>query len=359
MNVSPRVSLRPPAMFTVPGPRGLRRPAKPAASGPRLRLAPLLLPGLLRPAKPAARELLRLARPAALGPRPRPATLILPGLLVLALLLPAAVWASEPRAPTREELARYAWLPADVKVRPLEAAIPPPEGYTRVPLEQGSFGAWLRGLPLRPEGAPVRDFRGGRILAGDDARQAAVVELDVGTANLQQCADSVMRLHAEWLWSSKQRERIAYRFTSGDLASWSRYAAGERARVSGSKVTWVRSAEANDSRAAFRGYLELVFTYAGTLTLESLKGRPSRESVRPGDFFVLGGSPGHVVLVLDVAAAGDGRRVALLGQGFMPAQDFHVLSPGGDDAPWFELSGDTVATPFWRPFPWSSLRRFP
>ncbi len=291
----------------------------------------------------------------------RAASLVSTVPLVLALLLPGTVTASgpEPRAPTREELARYSWLSAEAKVRPLEAAIPPPEGYKRVAVEQGSFGAWLRGLPLRPEGTPVRDFQGGRILAGDDSRQAAVAELDVGTANLQQCADSVMRLHAEWLWSSQQRERIAYRFTSGDLASWPRYAAGDRARVSGSKVAWVRSAQADASRAAFRAYLDLVFTYAGTLTLESLKGRPSRESVRPGDFFVLGGSPGHVVLVLDVAADGKGRRVALLGQGFMPAQDFHVLSPGGDDAPWFPLDGDAVKTPFWKPFPWSSLRRFP
>ena len=291
----------------------------------------------------------------------RPVWLTVPGLLVLALLLPGTVTASgpAPRAPTREELARYPWLSADAKVRPLDSAIAPPEGYTRVTVAPGTFGAWLRGLPLRPEGTPVRDFRGGRILAGDDVRQAAVAELDVGTANLQQCADSVMRLHAEWLWSSQQRERITYRFTSGDEASWPRYAAGDRARVSGSKVTWVRSAEADASRATFRAYLEQVFTYAGTLTLASLKGRPSREDLRPGDFFVLGGSPGHVVLVLDVATDGKGRRVALLGQGFMPAQDFHVLSAGGDDAPWFPLEGDAVTTPFWKPFPWSSLRRFP
>ncbi|MFP2924999.1 DUF4846 domain-containing protein [Pyxidicoccus sp. 3LG] len=264
-----------------------------------------------------------------------------------------------PRAPTREELSRYAWLSADAKVRPLGSVIAPPEGYTRVAVEQGSFGAWLRGLPLRPEGTPVLHFKGGEVLPGDDARLAAVAELDVGTANLQQCADSVIRLHAEWLWSSKQRERIAYRFTSGHLASWPKYAAGDRARVSGSKVTWVRSAGADSSRAAFRAYLDLVFNYAGTLSLEPLKGRPSREDVRPGDFFVLGGSPGHAVLVLDVAANAEGKRVALLGQGFMPAQDFHVLSPGGGDGPWFALDGDAVATPFWKPFPWSSLRRLP
>jgi hypothetical protein len=194
------------------------------------------------------------------------------------------------------------------------------------------------------------------VLAADDPRLAAVAELDVGTANLQQCADSIIRLHAEWLWAQGQKDRIAYRFTSGDLASWPRYAAGERAKISGSKVKWVQSSAADSSRASFRAYLDLVFTYAGTLSLQTEKQRPLRESVRPGDFFVLGGSPGHAVLVLDVAANAAGERVALLGQGFIPAQDFQLLSPG-QDGPWFSLQGDEVATPFWKPFPWSSLRR--
>ncbi len=283
------------------------------------------------------------------------------------LLLSTSSWAqpsstegtasdATPRPPTREELARYPWLSKEARVRSLEATFAPPPGYTRVAVEPGSFGAWLRGLPLRPSGTPVRDFRGGQVLAADDLRLAAVAELDVGTANLQQCADSIIRLHAEWLWVQGQKDRIAYRFTSGDLASWPRYAAGERAKISGSKVKWVRSSAADSSRSSFRAYLELVFTYAGTLSLQAEKQRPSRESVRPGDFFVLGGSPGHAVLVLDVAEDAAGQRVALLGQGFIPAQDFQVLSPG-QDGPWFSLQADEVATPFWKPFPWSSLRR--
>jgi Domain of unknown function (4846) len=277
--------------------------------------------------------------------------------LLLGCLLLSSAATAQPRAPTPAELARYAWLSKDARIRPLETALPPPKGFTRVPMEPGSFGAWLRGLPLRPAGTPVRDFQGGQVLAGNDARLAAVAELDVGSANLQQCADSIIRLHAEWLWAQGQKERIAYRFTSGDLASWSRYAAGERAQISGSKVKWVRSGTADSSRASFRSYLELVFTYAGTLSLQSEKQRPSREDVRPGDFFVLGGSPGHAVLVLDVAVDASGQRLALLGQGFIPAQDFQVLSPGAG-GPWFSLAGDTVATPFWKPFPWSALRRF-
>ncbi len=277
------------------------------------------------------------------------------GCLVLALAASASE--ASPRAPTREERARYPWLAGDVAVRPLEEAFAPPVGYTRLPVEPGSFEAWLRGLPLRPEGSPVRDYLGGEVLAGDDARLAAVAELDVGRADLQQCADSIIRLHAEWLWASGGKERIAYRFTSGHLAEWPKYAAGDRARISGRKVSWERSAAADASRPTFRSYLSLVFTYAGTLSLQAEKQRPTRETVRPGDFFVLGGSPGHAVLVLDVAVNAAGERVALLGQGFIPAQDFHVLSPGRG-GPWFPLTGEAVATPFWKPFPWSALRRF-
>jgi hypothetical protein len=170
--------------------------------------------------------------------------------LLGSLLLSTPAWAdpsasdATPRPPTREELTRYPWLSKDARVRPLEVTLAPPSGYTRVAVEPGSFGAWLRGLPLRPEGTPVRDFQGGQVLAGDDPRLAAVAELDVGSLNLQQCADTIIRLHAEWLWAQNQKERIAYRFTSGDLASWPRYAAGERAKISGSKVKWARSASA-------------------------------------------------------------------------------------------------------------------
>lgn len=288
---------------------------------------------------------------------PRPGRLL--GLaLVLLGCVPGVAASSEPRVPTREERARYAWLTPTRAVLPLAEALPAPEGYTRLPVEPGSFGAWLRGLPVRPPGTPVRDFRGEEILPAGHPALGAVAELDVAPVNLQQCADSIIRLHAEWLWSRREPEKIAYRFTSGDVAAWSKYAAGERARVSGSKVTWVKNGPVDASRTAFQRYLDLVFTYAGTLSLETVKPRPSREDVRPGDFFVLGGSPGHAVLVLDVARDARGRRVALLGQGFIPAQDFHVLSPGGDLAPWFSLDGDTVATPFWKPFPWTALRRW-
>lgn len=271
---------------------------------------------------------------------------------------------ADPRSPTQEERARYAWLSEDVKIRPLSAAIPAPRGFHRVEEKAGSFGAFLRDLPLRPEGTPVLSYRGALLLKGDDPRITAVAELDVGTADLQQCADSVIRLHAEWLWSRGDRDRIAYHFLSGDLAAWPRFAAGERVVAKGNRVTWAATARAASDHATFRKYLDTVFNYASTISVERSSSLPvDKKDLAPGDFFILPGGPGHTVLVLDVAVDDAGHKVGLLGQGYMPAQDFHVLAApkaedGSGSSPWFDLGGASVDTPFWpAPFPWSSLHR--
>lgn len=271
---------------------------------------------------------------------------------------PAAV---VPRAPTRDELAQYAWLGEEAHVRPLDEAIPAPEGFRRVELPGGSFGAWLRRLPLRPAGAPVRAYDGSTLHEGDDPRIAAVVEVDVSPVDLQQCADSVIRMHAEWKWASGAQSSIGYHFLSGDFASWPDYAAGDRPKVDGAHVRFSRAAKASDDHATFRKYLDLVFTYASTISLAQRASSIDRAEVRPGDFVVLPGGPGHAILILDVADDGQGHRVALLGQGYMPAQDFQVLHASraeGNRGAWFSLDGDGLDTPFWpAPFPWSSLRR--
>ena len=262
------------------------------------------------------------------------------------------------------DVAAYPWLGdrtcgSQTVVAPLASRFEPPAGFVRARVEPGSFGQWLRGLPLRPGGA-VLDYRGRTILAEDDPRMAAIVALDEGTADLQQCADSIVRLHAEWLWSKGSRA-MSYRAASGAAMPFSRWIAGERPSADGNALVWKASARASDrdDHGAFRKYLDAVFTWANTGALARDATRASVEALRPGDFFVLAGAPGHAVLVLDVAANERGERVALLGQGYMPAQSFHVLRPSRS-AVWFTIdpAEGGVQTPFWpAPFPWSSLRR--
>jgi hypothetical protein len=274
-----------------------------------------------------------------------------------------------PSAPTTlahgaETPPQYPWLTDPPPGTPppvddLARRFPAPEGFARVALPERSFGAFLRGLPLAAAGTPVRAYDGHVVLPADDERIAGVVSLDVGTSDLQQCADSVLRLHAEWQWSEGRRD-ISYRAASGlsmDLASWLR---GNRPIASGSSLAWVqRAASAPEDHQHFRKYLDDVFAWANTGSLSREGKQIDVDALSPGDFVVKPGAPGHAVLVLDLAVAADGRRRALLGQGFMPAQSFQVLKdPTG--SPWFSIDVSApLDTPFWSPFPWTLLRRMP
>ena len=80
-----------------------------------------------------------------------------------------------------------------------------PEGFTRVKADSNSFTSWLRGLPLLPEGTQVHLFNGE--LKYNQGAQAAVIDLDVPKADLQQCADAVMRLRAEYLFAAGQYDK--------------------------------------------------------------------------------------------------------------------------------------------------------
>jgi hypothetical protein len=102
--------------------------------------------------------------------------------------------------------------------------------------------------------------------------------------------------------------------------------------------------------------------YAGSYSLsKELQRVEDRGEMKIGDVFIEGGFPGHAVLVVDMAIdRHTGRRVFLLAQSYMPAQDIHVLRNPGDGtlSPWYEVEfGDILYTPEWR-FRWDQLRRF-
>src|SRR6185437_4535612 len=148
----------------------------------------------------------------------------------------------------------------------LESRFLPPRGFARVPLPARSFGAWLRGLPLAPPGTPVKSYLGRVVLPADHPNLAAVVAIDVGDADLQQCADSVIRLHAEWLYAQGRRDQ-SYRAASGAAMPFARWARGERMVPDGMGFAWKASARADGGRAAFRGWLDGVFAFANTGSL--------------------------------------------------------------------------------------------
>jgi hypothetical protein len=255
----------------------------------------------------------------------------------------------------------YPWLPAIDQADLLANRIPAPGGFDRVPADAGCFASWLRRLPLKKGCPPVLQFDGKP--KGNQDAHVAVVDMDVGSADLQQCADAIIRLRAEYLWAVNRRSGIRFGLTSGAKADWLRWSQGNRPRVSGGSVRWTRSAAPDGNYSSFRKYLEMVFTYAGTLSLaRELEPVIPADNMQIGDVFVQGGSPGHAMIVVDMAVNySTGKRLFLLAQSYMPAQEVHILKnpPNAALSPWYELSfGDTLVTPEWK-FRKDDLKKFP
>lgn len=189
----------------------------------------------------------------------------------------------------------------------------------------------------------------------------AVIDLDVGERDLQQCADAVIRLRAEYLYARQEYDKIHFNFTNGFRADYSKWLEGYRITVNGNEAKWVKKTGYSNDYESFRDYLEVVFAYAGTLSLSHELEHVELSGMKPGDVLIQGGSPGHCVLVIDMAEKADTKeKVFMLAQSYMPAQDIHILQNPDDRelSPWYRL-GNTkeLKTPEWI-FEAGNLQRF-
>jgi hypothetical protein len=264
----------------------------------------------------------------------------------------------------------YSELPGDTLSPPpafidpkgidLSHRFPAPQGYERPPAETGSFAAFLRALPLKPDGSPVLYYHGGEKTNNGD--YAAVVDWPIENRDIQQCADAIIRLRANYLYEQKRFEAIHFNFSNGFRADYSEWRKGNRIQVDGNAVSWRSTSARSDTDQSFRDYLRIVFAYANTASLERELQSVSPADLRIGDVFIQGGYPGHAVIVADMAVhAQTGEKIFLLAQSFMPAQEIHVLQnlQGQGLGPWYRLDTgrEDLHTPSWT-FRIDQLRRF-
>ncbi len=215
--------------------------------------------------------------------------------------------------------------------------IPIPPGYTRFDGRDSSFAHWLRQVKIRKDRRVY--LYNGQLKKNQEA-QFAVLDIPVGAKDLQQCADAVMRLRASFLYDAGRIPEIS--FSDND----------------GKKYNCPRVPDPK----TFDLYLEKVFAACGTLSLsKQLRKVTVFTQVQPGDVLIRGGSPGHAVIVMDVAVSGQGQKIYLLAQSYMPAQDIHILkNPMDEDtSPWYSANTDNflIYTPEWT-FAKEELRRW-
>ena len=235
--------------------------------------------------------------------------------------------------------------------------LPVPTGYTRLPAAPGSLAGWLRTVPLKNNNTVY--LYDGRPKANQQA-QYAVLDVTVGKKDLQQCADAVMRLYAEYCYAGRQYAKIAFHATDGTMMDYNSWRNGYRFVIRQHRLQKVKTAAPSDTRESFDQYLQVVFSYAGTLSLQrELKPVSAAAEVIPGDVFIQGGSPGHAVIVMDVIQDAKGTKQFLLAQSYMPAQDIHILRNPQGNSPWYNTAfGDQLYTPEWT-FGKNSLYRWP
>ena len=198
--------------------------------------------------------------------------------------------------------------------------IPLPLGYTRIENGEDSFATWLQNVGLKKD-KTVYKFDG--TPKANQTAQFAVLDISVGARDLQQCADAVMRLRAEYLFANERYTEIVF--------------------IDNENIFYKLAPPY--TKEHFAAYLNKVFGMCGSASLaKQLKAVSDINKIAGGNVIIRGGFPGHAVIVMDVAQNTTGEKIYLLAQSYMPAQDIHVLlNPANEDlSPWYTVTEENI-----------------
>lgn len=245
-----------------------------------------------------------------------------------------------------------------IKGDQIKPRIATPAHYKRTIEKKDSYEEYLRSLKLKESGAKVH-YYDGRIKQNYNVYQD-IVDLPIDDKDLHQCADAVMRLRAEYLWESKEYDKIQFNFTNGHTVKYAKWRDGYRMQIEGNNTRWIKKKEPSNSYADFWKYMELIFMYAGTASLEKELKSVDIENANIGDIFIQGGHPGHAVVIVDKAKHVEtGKAIYLLAQSYMPAQEIQILVNRNEPnlSPWYRFREGEIHTPEWQ-FSSDNLKRF-
>jgi len=192
-----------------------------------------------------------------------------------------------------------------------------PQGFKRTPTN--GFGNYLRSISLKSD-KTVYLYNGEKKY--NQTAQYAVLDISVGNENLQQCADAVMRLRAEYLYKNNLYDMIVFNSVSGDLIRFT------------PPYNYIHLMK----------HMKVVFGFCNSWSLEKQLKSKQIQDIQIGDVLIKGGFPGHVVIVVDMVVNSKGEKLMMLAQSYMPAQDIHILK-GPINGAWYPVKEGEIHTP--------------
>lgn len=237
---------------------------------------------------------------------------------------------------------QFYWYDKLQESTPLVGQIPLPDGFVRQPVPKNSFMDWLRHLPLKAKDTKVYYYNEEEKYT--QGIHEAVIDIDLGRRDLQVSEDVVLRLRAEYLFSRNDFKAIAFPNKKGKTVTLLDYTKNEE-----------------PSYLEFRRFLEILFAQTSVSSLSEELEFVRLGDMAIGDVFIQGGKTGHAAIVVDMATSEGGQRIFMLAQGFVPAQDVHILKNIEQYdifGAWYPLNfGTTLYTPEWE-FSRNDLKRF-
>ena len=222
----------------------------------------------------------------------------------------------------------------------------PEQPYSIAPRnsDENSWQYFLQHLPIVD--SPIVDYRGRPVAY--QQKHVGIIPYDVGRSDLQQCADALMRLRAEYLFKQKKYNEIGFHFVSGRYYSWDEYCDGWRPIARANEVQFIKLAPSKKTHENLRRYLDLVYAYASTISLA--------KELKPATGFEIGtvvihpGSPGHCFIIIDETSNSKGEKLYKLAEGYTPAQSIYVLRNLNEEgvSPWHQLKKGVIETASYR-----------
>lgn len=206
--------------------------------------------------------------------------------------------------------------------------------------DEKSWLYFLQNLPVKD--GPILDYRGNPV--ANQQKHIAIINYDVGTRDLQQCADALMRLRAEYLFQQQRYHEIGFHFVNGRRYTWDQYCEGLKVIPAGNDIKLIKGPPSPYTHESLRKYLDVVYNYASTISLA--KELKKANDFAAGTVIIYPGSPGHCFIIIDEATGTNGEKVFKLAEGYSPAQSIYVLSNPREPEinPWYHLQTGTITT---------------